>query len=102
MEISFDNLPQAIAMLSKKMDLVLHHLQKTESKKEEDEIMNIKQAALFLDSTVGTLYQDKRIPRFKKMGKLYFLKSQLKAWVLEDGNVRKEPKLQLTRSRKAS
>jgi len=102
MEISFDNLPQAIAMLSKKMDMVLHHLQNVEAQKQEDEIMNIEEAAKYIKSTKGTLYQNKSVPRFKKMGKIYFLKKQLDEWVTKDGNVRKETKLQLTRSKKAS
>lgn len=102
MEISFDNLPQAIAMLSKKMDLVLHYLENSESKIEEDKIMNIEEAAKYIKSTKGTLYQNKSVPRFKKMGKIYFSKKQLDEWVTKDGNVRKEPKLQLTRSKKAS
>lgn len=101
MEISFDNLPQAIAMLSKKMDLVLSCLQNNEEK-DDDEIMNIEQAALFLNSTKGTLYQNKTVPCFKKMGKLYFSKSQLKNWITEGGNFKKDPKLTLTRSKKAS
>lgn len=102
MEISFDNLPQAIAQLSKKMDTVLYYLQNTEAQKEQDEVMSIEQAALFLNSTPGTLYQNKNVPRFKKMGKLYFLKSQLIEWVTKEGNVKKDSKLTLTRTKKAS
>lgn len=103
MDISFDNLPQAIAMLSKKMDMVLYHLQNVEAQKQEDEIMNIEEAAKYIKSTKGTLYQNKSVPRFKKMGKIYFSKKQLDEWITKDGNVkRSEVKLELTRSKKAS
>lgn len=103
MEISFENLPQAIANLSKKMDEVLYHLQNSEAQKQDDELMNIEEAAKYIKSTKGTLYQNKSVPRFKKMGKIYFSKKQLNEWVTKDGNVKKEhPKLELTRTKKAS
>ncbi len=80
---------------------ILAYIQQKEVQKDEDELMNIKQAAKYLDSTPGTLYQNKTVPRFKKMGKVYFLKSQLKDWVMEDGNVKEVmQELQLTRNNK--
>ena len=54
----------------------------------EENFINIKEASTFLDSSVQTIYrlvsQDK-IPYYKTGKKLYFLKSELRKWIIEGG-----------------
>jgi len=54
----------------------------------EEDFINIKDASTFLDISVQTIYrlvsQDK-IPFYKTGKKLYFLKSNLRKWIIEGG-----------------
>ena len=54
----------------------------------EENFINIKEASAFLDSSVQTIYrlvsQDK-IPYYKTGKKLYFLKSDLRKWIINGG-----------------
>jgi excisionase family DNA binding protein len=62
----------------------------------EEDFINIKDASTFLDISVQTIYrlvsQDK-IPFYKTGKKLYFLKSDLRKWIIEGGqkNYSKSP-----------
>ena len=56
------------------------------STKIEDEIINIKQAAIFLNLATQTLYgftSKNTIPFLKRGKKLYFRKSELESWLAE-------------------
>lgn len=60
--------------------------QQSAAKQQQPEIMNINQAAEFLDLKVTTLYEKtsrKLIPHFKKGNKLYFNYEELQEWVQE-------------------
>ncbi|CAN5600473.1 hypothetical protein BH11BAC2_BH11BAC2_20390 [soil metagenome] len=60
------------------------------------DILDIKQAADLLRLKVNTLYEKtsrKLIPHFKKGNKLYFKRSELKAWVIE-GKVKSANEMQ--------
>lgn len=51
------------------------------------EVLNIEEAALLTGYKVKGLYtltSEKRIPHYKKNGKLYFRKSELEAWMTEN------------------
>ena len=54
----------------------------------EENFINIKESSTYLDSSVQTIYrlvsQDK-IPYYKTGKKLYFLKSDLRKWIIEGG-----------------
>ena len=72
------------------------------------EILSIKQAAIFLNSKVTTLYEKtsaKTIPHFKKGNRLYFKREELEAWI-QKGKVKTVEDIQAeaitysTRSRK--
>lgn len=51
------------------------------------EVLSIEEAALLTGYKVKGLYtltSEKRIPHYKKNGKLYFKKSELEAWLTEN------------------
>lgn len=50
-------------------------------------VLNLNEAALFTGFSVGHIYRltrKKQIPHFKKSRKLYFKKSELEDWMLEN------------------
>jgi len=70
--------------------LDMKHLPPIDSKSSisTTEIIDVKQAALFMGLAVQTVYQHiHKIPHFKRHGKLYFRRSDLIAY-LEEGVVR--------------
>ena len=53
-----------------------------------EDFKNIKEASEFLDSSVQTIYRlvsQDSIPYYKTGKKLYFLKSELRKWIMEGG-----------------
>jgi len=61
-------------------EVIKGETQKTSGK----ELLNIEEAAGFLDLKVNTLYEKtslKTIPHFKKGNKLYFRRTELEEWV---------------------
>ena len=54
----------------------------------EENFINIKEASTFLDSSVQTIYRlvsQDSIPYYKTGKKLYFLKSELRKWIMKGG-----------------
>ena len=98
MEITFNDLPQAITILNKKMDLIMEILESNSG----NEIMNIQEAAKFIKSTENTVNNSKDMPKRYRGSRVFFLKKELLHWMLNE----KEPEpveLKLTRNnRKAS
>lgn len=86
MELTFEQLPQAVTQLLSKLNTIEQLLlnQSSGQIKDADEIFTIQQAAKFLHLTVQTLYgkvHSREIP-FSKQGKrLYFSKTELNEWV---------------------
>ncbi|MDC1204266.1 helix-turn-helix domain-containing protein [Salibacteraceae bacterium] len=83
-ELTFDQLPVAIAYLTQKMDMIEQLLSKkneTNPKtKDEDELFGVKEAAEFLNLTVPTIYSKVsrgELPVMKRSKKLYFSKIEL-------------------------
>ena len=59
-------------------------------KEPQPEILNVQQAARFLQLKPATVYEKtstKQIPHFKKGNKLYFYRSQLQEWI-DEGKVK--------------
>jgi excisionase family DNA binding protein len=86
MQITFDNLPQAVTMLIDKLDALEKLIRSNNPSKlpESDEIFNIDQAAIFTDLAVPTIYSKvhkREIPVCKQGGRLYFSKQELTAWI---------------------
>lgn len=83
---SFDQLPQAVALVYQKLDRIERLLLKTEvaTTASSESLLNIKQASELLTLSVNTIYalvHDEAIPYAKKRRRLYFDKSELIAWV---------------------
>ena len=86
MNITYDNLPQAVAGLYQRFDDLEKKLLKgsEEEPVEEDELLVINQAAILVKKSVATIYtlvHRGEIPCFKRGGRLYFSKLELIAWI---------------------
>src|ERR1700744_837601 len=82
--LTFEKLPEAVAMLLEKMERIERLLMEQPSGEESNERMTVKQAATFLTLAVSTLYNkvsQKEVPVTKKGKRLYFYKSELEAWI---------------------
>jgi excisionase family DNA binding protein len=83
--ITFDQLPQAVSKLYDKLEsieqLLLHRQEQSPG---QEELLNITQAAKFLNLSVPTIYSKvcrKEIPVNKRGKRLYFYASELTEWV---------------------
>lgn len=83
--ITFDQLPQAVSKIYDKLEsieqLLLH---RQEHPPGQEELLNITQAAKFLNLSVPTIYSKvcrKEIPVNKRGKRLYFYASELTEWV---------------------
>jgi len=83
--LTFEKLPEAVALLLEKVSQIESHLAKDpRSAGDENDLLNITQAAKFLDLAVPTLYSKvsrKEIPVNKQGKRIYFYKSELQAWI---------------------
>lgn len=86
-ELSFDKLPKAVAKLLNEISEVKRILlQGKENQPEKDQLLNVKEAAKFLELSVPTMYgyvQKKQIPVMKRHKRLYFSKQELMEWIRE-------------------
>lgn len=82
-KITFDNLPEAIAILLEKMqNIELLLAGSTIDQSTDEELMGVKEAAAFLGLSVATVYSKVcrgEIPAYKPGRKLYFDKAMLVA-----------------------
>lgn len=89
--LTFDQLPSAVGILSKKLDSLLSLIQGAQQPPiEQDEIFTVSQAAAFLKMAEPTLYakcSKKEIPHSKRGGRSYFSKHDLIEW-LKEGKVK--------------
>lgn len=68
----------------------------SEPEREEDRLLNVREAARFLGDAVATLYgrtSKNEIPFYKRGKKVYFKKSELVAWI-EQGRVKSQKEIQ--------
>jgi excisionase family DNA binding protein len=94
--ITFEQLPQAVSSLHEKLDKIEKLLLQNEHAEEKDELLNIVQAAQFLNLTTATIYGKvcrKEIPVNKQGKRLYFYKSELAEWI-KSGRQRTSAELQ--------
>lgn len=91
-KITFDQLPAAVANLTKKIDFLTDLLTAKATSLtlpqavESSDLLIIKQAAEFVNLAIPTIYGlvgRGQIPYMKKGKKLYFSKKELLAWVAE-------------------
>ncbi|MBL0102602.1 MAG: helix-turn-helix domain-containing protein [Bacteroidetes bacterium] len=86
MEISFENLPQAVHKLNEKLSSIEKLLLENRIGKnsDEDQLLTIQQAAEVLSLSVPTIYgyvHASEIPYSKVKKRLYFSKKELTEWV---------------------
>lgn len=83
--LTFDQLPEAISKIQDKLDNIEQLLlQQQETPKDQDEIMPVARAAIFLDLAVPTVYSKvcrKELPVNKRGKRLYFYRSELTEWI---------------------
>ena len=87
MEINFNNLPEAVAALSDKIDRLLS-LQQNASSEHSVNWMTLEQTCAYIPgkpakSTVYGLVSERGIPYHKKGKRLIFLKSEIDAWIID-------------------
>ena len=86
MNITFEQLPQAVTQLFDKLESIERLLQNKQNPatSEEEQLLTIEEAAEFLHLAKPTVYayvQKKLIPFSKVAKRLYFSKKELMAWV---------------------
>jgi len=85
--LSFDKLPEAVAMLTKEVSelkRLLIEKQEQPPTEQPDQLLTIQEAAEFLNLSVPTLYtkvHNAEIPVYKKTKRLYFSKQELTDWI---------------------
>ena len=85
-ELTFDQLPSAVVQLFNKLEgIEALLLERQQVPPPDDDFLLLKEAAEFMHSAEQTVYQNiKKIPHYKRFGKLYFKRSELVAY-LENG-----------------
>ena len=82
---TFEQLPEMVCRILEKVEaLEKLLLEKALNKEAQEEMLNIKDAAIFLGLSVPTLYSKvsrKEIPYHKPGKRLYFQKSELLDWI---------------------
>jgi excisionase family DNA binding protein len=97
--ITFDNLPEAVAMLIEKVQKIEQLLtSRCLEQPENQQLMGVKEAAAFLELSVATVYTKVcrgEIPAYKPGRKLYFDKAMLVANIKSR---KKKPHMEITES----
>ncbi|MEP6551950.1 MAG: helix-turn-helix domain-containing protein [Ferruginibacter sp.] len=87
MQITFDQLPEAVNQLSIKMENIerlLMQWSKPTTTQQSEDLLTIQQAADFLRLSITTIYgftSRNEIPSMKKGKRLYFSKDELTTWI---------------------
>jgi len=87
MELTFEQLPQAVTRLLEKLENIeqLIVTQNSSPQPESDKLLTIKQAAEIIHLSVPTIYglvQRSEVPVCKRGKRLYFSKQELTAWIM--------------------
>ncbi len=83
-EITFENLPHAVSVLSTKLDNIERLLSNRTNQPETDQLLTIQEAGELIKLSVPTLYgyvSRNAIPFSKKGKRLYFSRLELMDWV---------------------
>lgn len=83
--LTFDQLPKAVSELLEKVSVIEHILKDDHAGDiDDDRLFSIKQAAIFLNLSISTIYGKvcrREIPVSKQGKKLYFNKAELLEWI---------------------
>jgi excisionase family DNA binding protein len=88
--ISFNDLPEAVAELTKKVDELYKIITNVQPQEPVDQFLTVKETAMFLHLSVPTIYSKaarRELPFMKRSKRLYFAKSDLEDY-LKDGRVK--------------
>ena len=88
--ISFNDLPEAVAELTKKVDELYKIITNVQPQEPVDQFLTVKETAKFLNLSVPTIYSKvskRELPFMKRTKRLYFAKSDLEDY-LKDGRVK--------------
>lgn len=98
LQMSFDNLPRAVAELHTKIDTLTEMVEKLMSANAAQplpEIMTVEDVSAMLCKSVSTIYamtSERRIPYRKQGNKLYFMRTEIKSWLNDSVVPRDAPK----------
>lgn len=96
--LSFDNLPRSVAELHEKIDRLTRMFEQIVSSTAVTplpEIMTVEDVSAMLCKSVSTIYamtSEHRIPYRKQGNKLYFLRSEIKSWLMDSVVPKDTPK----------
>lgn len=85
-DFTFNDLPMAVQKLFEKVEII-ERLLLSERTVPVDDLMNIDEAAEFLDFKKNTIYVKVcrgELPHFKQGGRLRFSRKDLEAWIREE------------------
>ena len=83
-QLSFDSLPQVVQELNSKIDNITMLLESAKPAENKNDLLNIQEAAEFLNLSKSTLYNKvnkRELPVMKKGKRLYFSKVELLAYI---------------------
>lgn len=81
--LTYNDLPQAIQTLDTRLDRI-EEILKNQAQPEPDRLLTLPELAELLDLAAPTIYglvSRREIPHTKKGKRLYFLKSEIDAWL---------------------
>jgi len=86
MHLTFEKLPEAIALLFNKLENIEYLLKNRPItlEVENDNLLSVQEAAEFLHLSVPTIYglvSNSKLPTMKKGKRLYFSKQELTEWI---------------------
>ncbi len=87
MELTFDQLPEAVGRLAAKLEIIenlLRERQQERTKEEPEQLLTVEQTAEFLNLSVPTIYakvSKSELPVMKRGKRLYFSRSELLAYL---------------------
>jgi len=88
--ISFNDLPEAVTELTRKVDELYKVINKVQPQEPEDQFLTVEQTADFLTLSVPTIYSKvsrRELPHMKRGKRLYFARKDLEAY-LQGGRVK--------------
>lgn len=98
MQLSFDELPRAVAELHAKIDRLtgmVEKLMQADTTTPLPEIMTVEDVSAMLCKSVSTIYamtSEHRIPYRKQGNKLYFMRTEIKSWLMDSVVPKDAPK----------
>jgi excisionase family DNA binding protein len=89
-EISFNDLPEAVTELTRKVDELYKVIKNVQPQETADQFLTVDETAEFLNLSVPTIYSKvskRELPYMKRGKRLYFARKDLETY-LQDGRVK--------------